>query len=265
VKVACQDTLIPGNNIKEILFKAGKIGFDGIEISGERFLNSTTKTCNALDNSELPLAIICAGHRGWLLSEKKDKRQAALEDIKLLLDYANQYKAIGVLTPTIYGTSDYLPFPARKRSLKEDKKLLIESLNEIGEYAEERNVFLVLEPLIRYQTHFLNKLSEGIEIINQLDNKGVKLMADTFHMNMEEKNIDQSLIKAKNFLYHVHLSDSNRELPGKGHIDFKKHIETLKSIDYNHYLSFEALKPANPKQGLKDSLNFIKSFLQGGK
>lgn len=261
MKIACQDTLIPGKNIKEIMFNTKELGFDGIEISGDKILESDKEVSQALDNTDVELAIICAGHRGWLLSEDEQKQREAVRDIKELLSYAEKYKAIGVLTPTIYGTSNYLPLPERKRSQKEDEKLLINTLNEIGSYAEEKNVYLLLEPLIRYQTHFINKLSEGIEIIGKLDNNGIKLMADTFHMNMEEKDIDKSLREAKDYLYHIHLSDSNRRLPAQGHIDFPKHLSTLKSIGYNKYLSFEALKPDNPKQELKESLNYIKKIL----
>jgi len=257
MKIACQDTLIPGDNIKKILLNTKELGFDGIEISGEKFLQNPTEVNEAFDSTDIELAIICAGHRGWLLSEDKQKQREAVRDIKELLNYAAKYKAIGVLTPTIYGTSDYLPYPPRKRSLKEDEKLLIDTLNELGAQAVQRGVYLLLEPLIRYQTHYINKLSEGIEIIDKLDNNGVKLMADTFHMNMEEKDIDKSLKEAKDYLYHIHLSDSNRRLPGQGHIDFPRHLATLKSIGYNKYLSFEALKPDNPTKQLKESLKYI--------
>ena len=261
MKIACQDTLIPGKNLKEVLQTTKELGFDGIELAGEKFLNFPQKVDKTMQSIDLELAVICAGHRGWLLSEDKEKQRQAVHDIKKLLDYAEKFKAKGVLTPTIYGTSDYLPFPERKRSQKEDEQLLIRSLNEIGNYAAKKGVYLLLEPLMRYQSHYINKLSEGIEIIESLDNKGVKLMADTFHMNMEEKDIDQSLKDAKDYLFHVHLSDSNRELPGRGHIDFKQHLNTLKSIGYDEYLSFEALIPDNPKRDLKDSLNYIKNLL----
>ena len=261
MKIACQDTLIPEKNLQDVLQTTKELGFDGIEISGERFLNSPQKVNKALQSTDLELAVICAGHRGWLLSENKEKQRQAVHDIKKLLDYAEKFKAKGVLTPTIYSTSDYLPFPERKRSPKEDEQILIKSLNEIGNYAAAKGVYLLLEPLMRYQSHYINKLSEGIEIIEKLDNNGVKLMADTFHMNMEETDIGQSLKNAKEYLFHVHLSDSNRELPGRGHIDFIQHLKTLKTIGYDEYLSFEALIPDNPKKDLKDSLDYIQNLL----
>lgn len=65
-------------------------------------------------------------------------------------------------------------------------------LNEIGKYIENKDVYLLLELLMRYQFHLINKLSEGIELIESLDSGGIKLMADFFHMNIEERDIDQS-------------------------------------------------------------------------
>ena len=67
------------------------------------------------------------------------------------------------------------------------------------------------------------------------------LLADTFHMNIEEVSIEDSLIQAKDYLTHVHFADSNRWAPGCGHLDFRKVIETLKKIDYQDYVSAEIL------------------------
>lgn len=259
--VSCQDSLASGDSLEEKIKSIKMIGFKAVELSGEHFINNPKKTKSVIENFKIKISTICAGHRGWLLAEDMEKQEQAVKDIKLLLDYAAQYEAVGVITPTIFGTSDYLPFPERKRTKKKDYELLIKSLNEIGEYAEDKDVYLLLEPLMRYQTHLINKLSEGIVLIKNLDCDGVKLMADFFHMNMEERDIDRSLKYASDYLFHIHLSDSNRELPGLGHIDFEKHIKTLKSLNYNGYLAFEALKPDQTETSLSKSLNYIHNFL----
>lgn len=261
MKVSCQDSLVSGDSLEEKIKVIKIIGFKAVELSGEHFINNPKKTKSFIENSDIKISTICAGHRGWLLSEDMKNQRQAIKDIKILLEYAAQYDAIGVITPTIFGTSDYLPFPERKRTQKEDYELLIKSLNKIGKYAEDIDVNLLLEPLMRYESHLINKLSEGIDLIDSLDNNGVKLTADFFHMNMEESDIDQSLKEASEYLYHVHLSDSNRKLPGMGHIDFAEYIKTLKNQDYNGYLAFEALKPNNPETSLSKSLNYIRNFL----
>ncbi len=261
MKISCQDTLVPGVKFEQKYQTLKDWGFDGVELSGDLLMENFKEIKSALDSTGLQASTICSGFRGWLVADETEDRKLAVKDIKCLLEYAAELGAVGLITPSIYGTSDYLPFPTRKRTKEEDKKILIEALQEIGEYAEKLGVLLLLEPLLRYQTHLVNSLADGLEIIEAVGSRGVKLMADFFHMQMEEKEIDASLIKAKEQLAHIHLSDSNRLLPGQGHTDFKGSLAVLKAVGYNNYLAFEAIPPGNPQE-VADALAYIRLVLQ---
>ena len=124
------------------------------------------------------------------------------------------------------------------------------SIREGGDYAASVGVDVSLEPWNRYETYFLNRLDQAIELWHAtgLTNGGV--MGDTFHMNIEEASIPDALRAAKGLLNHVHLADSNRAVAGRGHTDFRPILHTLLDIDYNGYLSFEVMAPSGDPMGI---------------
>ncbi|MCJ7647908.1 MAG: sugar phosphate isomerase/epimerase, partial [Candidatus Lokiarchaeota archaeon] len=108
------------------------------------------------------------------------------------------------------------------------------------------NIRLTLEPVNRYESNFINTLNEGIEFIKRVGASNLGLLADTFHMNIEEVSIYDSIIQAKDYITHVHFADSNRWAPGCGHLDFVKIVQTLKKIGYQGYVSAEILPLPDP-------------------
>jgi len=119
-------------------------------------------------------------------------------------------------------------------------------LRKCTEFAKEYNIGLTLEPVNRYESNFINTLNEGIEFIKRVDASNLGLLADTFHMNIEEVSIYDSIIQAKDYITHVHFADSNRWAPGCGHLNFAKIVQTLKKIDYQGYVSAEILPFPDP-------------------
>ena len=117
----------------------------------------------------------------------------------------------------------------------------VEGVGEAGEYAASLGIDLSLECWVRYGTYMLNRLAEGARMWREtgLSNGGV--MADTFHMNVEERSPVGALRDLDGLLNHVHLSDSNRLAPGLGHIDFAGTIRVLEEIGYHGYLAFELI------------------------
>jgi len=117
----------------------------------------------------------------------------------------------------------------------------ISCLRECAIFAQEDNVKLTLEPVNRYESNFINTLQEGVEFIRRVNVPNLGLLADTFHMNIEESSIYKSLTQAKEYITHIHVADSNRWAPGFGHLDFSKVFATLKEIGYQDYISAEIL------------------------
>jgi sugar phosphate isomerase/epimerase len=122
----------------------------------------------------------------------------------------------------------------------------VESIRAAGEYASSLGVDLALECWNRFGTYMLNRLEQGVRMWREtgLQNGGV--MADTFHMNIEERSLPGAIRETSGLLNHVHLADSNRLAPGLGHTDFEQILRTLLEIDYRGYLAFELIVAAKP-------------------
>ena len=128
----------------------------------------------------------------------------------------------------------------------EAEEWTMDNLRECTEFAKEYNIRLTLEPVNRYESNFINTLNEGIELIKRVGASNLGLLADTFHMNIEEVSINDSIIQAKDYITHVHFADSNRWAPGCGHLDFAQIVQTLKKIGYQGYVSAEILPFPDP-------------------
>jgi len=130
--------------------------------------------------------------------------------------------------------------------------------------AEEQGVILAIEPINRYETDLINTLAEALSMAADVDSESVKIMADTFHMNIEEASIAHSLRQSRGKLVHFHVADSNRLSPGKGHLDFASIISELKGIGYEGYLSAEILPKPSLEQASLDTIQYLKPLLSSG-
>ena len=125
------------------------------------------------------------------------------------------------------------------------------SLTKITKALEDNNIKLGIEPLNRYETDFINTVDEGLHLCSLVDHSNVGLLLDVYHMNIEEKNISSSIKSAKNKLFHFHVAENDRGIPGSGTLDFDSIFETLKEINYSANVTLEMFIQAN-KQTSKD-------------
>ncbi|GAA0895675.1 hypothetical protein GCM10009558_109390 [Virgisporangium aurantiacum] len=123
------------------------------------------------------------------------------------------------------------------RSAADDREVLLEALSELGAHALAEGVELYLEPLNRYEDHMVNRLDQAVELVRAVGNGHVKVVADTFHMNIEEDDPAAALRAAAPYLGHVQVSDSNRLQPGAGHLNWAAVLAALE--DYDGYLAVE--------------------------
>jgi sugar phosphate isomerase/epimerase len=118
---------------------------------------------------------------------------------------------------------------------------MVEALGRCAAAARVQGVRLALEPINRYETTLINSVPQCLELIERVGADNFGVLADTFHMNIEEVSMVDSLRRAGDHLYHVHLADSNRWYPGAGHIDFGGIVRTLREMDYRGAVSIEAM------------------------
>lgn len=116
---------------------------------------------------------------------------------------------------------------------------LVDPLRELAEFASDFDINLVIEPLNRYSTPICTNSEDAKYIVNQVNHENLGIMLDTFHMNIEEDSIYDTIVASSSLLKHVHVSDNNRKMPGFAHIDFDAVVRALKKIKYSKYITFE--------------------------
>ena len=262
LKLAVQESILPGRDLSERVHKAEELGFEGIEFWGRGIEDRVDEILSAVSTSRVKVSTICAGYRGNLLSPDRSERELAMKEIKSKLSVASKLEAVGLITVPIFGRA-VLPdlYPLYPTVEELEKRLLIEELKDLGKYAEDVGSYILLEPLNRYETHFLNRLEQAVEICEELRMEYVKIMADVFHMNIEEADIPKSIREAGDYIKHVHLADSNRYAPGYGHTDFKSIFEALKDIGYEYYMALECRVPEPREETLKRTVEFLRRLM----
>jgi sugar phosphate isomerase/epimerase len=141
----------------------------------------------------------------------------------------------------------------------------VKAATEIVAYAGDRNVSVAIEPVNRFEAHagFLNSIEETMSIVEEIGAKNLGVLADFFHVNIEDAALTDALRLAGSRLMHIHLADSNRQAPGTGHIDFLQVIRVLNAIDFTGYMSLDSV-PAKPdwKTLVEESIRFMKQMEQ---
>lgn len=120
-------------------------------------------------------------------------------------------------------------------------------LRVVARRAADLGVTLALEPLNRFETHFLNTIGQGLRLIEAVGHPAVGLHVDTFHQNIEEKDVAVSWLAAGRWLKHVHFSENDRGVVGSGHIDFAAARDALRSLGYDGWVVAETFAGSVPE------------------
>ena len=134
-------------------------------------------------------------------------------------------------------------------------------IEECVRAAQEMGAVLLVEAINRYETDYLNTVDEAMGLVQHIGSPNLKLLVDTFHMNIEEVDIAASLRHAGGLIGHVHLADTNRQTPGHGHLDIPGVLSALQDAGYRGYLSFEVLPLPNARQAAEDGIRAVRPLL----
>lgn len=244
--------------LAENAVKISRLGFDGIELAiRDPQLVNLSEIKSLLKELDLTVPAIgtgqAFGEEGLsFVNEDETIRRKAIDRIKSHMHFAESLGSM-VIIGLIRG------FKENEVSAQQTEKWLVEALRECAQ--ENENVKLIIEPINRYECDLICTVMEGMELMEKVEYQNVGLLLDSFHMNIEEPSIYESIKIAKERLYHFHIADSNRWYPGAGHLDFSKIIETLNSIDYTGFVSAEILPYPDPDTAAKHTVKYMRNLV----
>lgn len=239
---------------------AADLGYDAIEMSVRDPADPAVVSCDTeARRRDIRVAAIATGQSfysdGWSLTAGDPGVQALLEKrMRRIIDLAAPWEAlvvIGGVRGTLVGSD---------RERIDQYHRAVEAVRRYAEYAFTLNVSLVVEPINRYETNYLNTIDEAIRFIGEVDAVNLGLLPDTFHMNIEEVSLIESLRSAGDSILHMQLTDSNRLAAGQGHIDFPELVEVLREIDYRGYLSAEILPLPDSRTAARQAVEFFRTL-----
>jgi sugar phosphate isomerase/epimerase len=230
-------------------------GFDGVELN----LNFSDKSLlarikGAIDEAGLELAAVGTGslyaidHLSFTDPDPA-KRARAVAVVKDLLQFASEANA-SVIIGMVRGVT-----PLDRNSIAE---LLGECLEECDSTAKESGTKLALEAINRYETQSLNTAEEVATIVDKLKLRATGLLLDTFHMNIEERSIENTLSNYVSRIVHFHIADSNRWPPGNGHLNVDVLLIQLRNLGYQGWVSAEALPKPSRVDAVKETADYLK-------
>jgi D-psicose/D-tagatose/L-ribulose 3-epimerase len=127
-----------------------------------------------------------------------------------------------------------------KGPTKDEWRWAVESMQQVAEHAAKVDVLLSVEPLNRFECYLLNTAADAARFVSEVDNPSCGVLYDTFHANIEEKDITESILAVRDCVNHVHISENDRSTPGSGNVRWKETFDTLLEIGYDEILMIEA-------------------------
>lgn len=242
------NTLVYGHEpIETGIARLARLGYDGVELVGERTLDDVPALKAELDRQGMVASSIISIYTPErdLVSSDESVRRAAVAYVKNNVDVAG---ALGADIVTFTQTACMKIVP--EVDLAQEWDWAVEAARELAEYAADHDVTLAVEPWNRYETYLITRLDKAAQFVDEVDRPNIGVMADTFHMAIEERDIAAAIRAAGHRLVHVHLADSNRAAPGYGHTDFEPIVKAIADIGYDGWVSYELLPAAGDIWGV---------------
>lgn len=246
--------------LEEGLRAAGDLGFDAVELSVRSAADIQADVLRRmLKDRHLRLSALATGQAclfdSLCLSSTDDAVRARTvellqAEIRLAADFGAAV-IIGGIRGRLTGT------PEEQQA---QRTAAVEALRDCATSAAPLGVTLVLEPINRYETNFVNTAAEALALLENVGEPSFKVLLDTFHMNLEEVSLPASIRLIGERLGYVHVADSNRHAPGKGHTDFTSVFEALKSLGYDGVVSAEILPLPDDLTAVQDTARFVRHF-----
>lgn len=249
--------LLFAGNLNEGLDRASQYGFEFVELSIRSTDDVNPPDLNdRLEKLDLKVSALATGQACLfdclcLGSSNDEKRKNAIEHFKNITLLAKTIHSESVI---IGGIRGLLSGEAEERL--QNYKNGVEAIRECAIFTEEQGIQLLIEPINRYEMNWILTAQQGLEFLSDVGIGSVKLLLDTFHMNIEESDTLAALRDCGDRLGYVHFADNTRHAPGTGQLDFTLILRTLKSIPYTGPMVAEILPIPDDLTAIQNTAEF---------
>ncbi|MBT4695169.1 MAG: sugar phosphate isomerase/epimerase [Planctomycetaceae bacterium] len=222
-----------------------EMGYDGVELPLFVYdLDLHTKWGERLDSIGLERTIVTVrGEEDNPISSDPAVRALGVANTKEALDNAAAVGAQNLVGP--YHSA--LGIFSGAGPTEDEWKWGVDSMRQVAEHAGSVGVMLGVECLNRFETYLLNTHSDAARFVREVDHPNCRMMYDTFHSNIEEKNIADAIRSCQDVLTHVHISENDRSTPGTGNVNWQENFDTLMEVGYDGWMVVEAFGLALPE------------------
>jgi len=267
-KIAVREPMAPGETLVEKFKNLRELGYDGIELTQPYTMQHVPEIKRAMKESGgiQPSITSCGG--ACLVDARRPERERGVQMLIQLLEVSAEIGAVGVLHPPLIsmkmqigGPRVRVPDLSPVMSMNEvERKLLIAEYQRVCKRAEQLGTYLVIEPLNRYEQWWPCTLKEAVEICEEVGSPNCRIMADFFHMNIEEVDIAKSIEETAGYIMNVHIADSTRQSPPNGHTDFVPGFKALKKAGYEGFLGLECALPGDRLKELRRAGKYVRDL-----
>lgn len=230
--------------------KAKKAGFDVLEVGAGDLLDMTDAQLEELKATATELGLEISANLGPPKDKDVSSADPAIREagVKFLCDIMHQMVKIDckILIGALYNCWPYDFKDLDKEGLW---KRAVEGMQKVGDEADRLGITIALEVLNRFETLLLTDASEGVQFCRDVNRKSVKVLLDTFHMNIEEDDLPAAIRATGEWLAHLHVGEGNRKLPGMGHLDWNAIGDALKDIGFDGMVVMEPFMKAGGSVG----------------
>lgn len=230
---------------EKLIPRVASLGFSAVELPLEdpALLEARRIAALAKDHDLKVSACGVFGPGRDLTNADARVREATQDYIKTSLDFAAEVGAPMLCGPLYAEVGKRRQLPEAER--RAEWQLAVEGVQQACEAAAARGLRIAIEPLNRFETDLVHTAADAVRMANDVDHPAVGVMIDSFHMTIEEDNLEQAVLAAGQHLIHVQVSENQRGIPGTGLTDWASLARGLRSIDYRGMVVIESFTPDN--------------------
>ncbi len=256
----CFEAVASGHDLEGTIRQTAALGFDGVEVAiRDPSLLDVERI--AVIAAELSLAVPAIGTGQAYLDEglSLTSPDAAVRDRAAgrLLAQVKVARRLGALLIVGLIHGPVPPGTDREHALE----WLLGGLGRVARAARGDGVRIVIEPINRYESNWLNTMEEVMDLVLRLGQDNVGVLPDTFHMNIEEADVPSALRRAGARIWHMHVADSNRRAPGWGHLNIAEVISVLSEFGYGGCVSAEILPQPTLHDAARQTITVMRSLI----